>query len=197
MADEDEITSLEVVLAEARREHQAEVATIEEIDDKALRASRTAVLVVGFVVSALGIAGPSGIKEIDSMFLFLFGVGSLLLVTAALTGVITASVSRYPSGVGEDFMHDSMGAEHPPELTYRKTIHQYHQMTNEVADEVDTNEELLSVVQMTLGVGVMLLACGGLATAITAITTIPSLAAISAAAILVGLCVYGAVELSD
>lgn len=161
--DSPDPAALEVLLAETRREHEEEVATLDEIDDKALRSSRTAVIVVGFVISAAGIAGPGAVNVTPLPNLIVMGLGVVFLVASATAGIATASVSEYPSGVGRRFVRDGVEANPSVAAARRKVIVQYRRMTDEVAEEVETNTELLDAVQLSLGVGVLLLATNAIA----------------------------------
>ena len=52
----------EEALESARRIYDRQVETLDNIDDKAMRAVRTAVLILGFVAAALTTAGPSAVS---------------------------------------------------------------------------------------------------------------------------------------
>lgn len=187
---------LETLLEEARSEYQSEVATLEEIDDKAMRSVRTGVIIVGFVASAFGIAGPSGLTAMSLPALGTAGAAIAFLVVAVVLGLGTYTVTEYPSGVGSQYRQVRMDHEASTAALLRNLLITYDSMIGEVADEVDANLDLLDTVQFSLMVGVFFLAVSAATfVANEAYDVNPYLAAVSALAVLV-VCVAGAGKLS-
>lgn len=91
MADD----TLQEALVGARRMYDRQVSTLENIDDVAMRTVRTAVLLLGFVASALTVAGPAALAGISPFSAAFATMGVLALFGAAFVGVGTFSVTRY------------------------------------------------------------------------------------------------------
>jgi hypothetical protein len=82
-------------LEAARRVYDRQVSELENIDDKAVQTSRTAVLILGFVAAGLTAAGPSIADDIH-LVTFLHGVlGTLTLVASAFVSVGVYTVTQY------------------------------------------------------------------------------------------------------
>jgi hypothetical protein len=149
--------TLRLAVEEARREYEAELSTLEEIDDKALRSVRTAVIVVGLVVSAVGVAGPASVSILSIPEVAGTALAILLLMVTIISGIATATVSEYPSGVGTEYRAAMLSNAEHRKFTYKALVDQYNDFTDEVADEVAANESLLSTVQFSLAFGIYFL----------------------------------------
>ncbi|WP_276258107.1 hypothetical protein [Haloglomus litoreum] len=132
-----------------------QVATLESIDDKAMRTVRTAIIVLGFVASTAGIAGPSelgGIPLTTQVFLF-FGVAFLLI--AAFVGIGTYTVTEYPVGVRDDFRDRALRRSR--EKWVESLLGKYDEWTAELEDEITTNGGYLEDAQFALLIGIFCL----------------------------------------
>lgn len=172
--DDADHRTLRLAVEEARREYGAEVDTLDEIDEKALRAVRTSVLVVGFVASAFGIGGPSAAAELSLYEVFTTGLGVGLLIVAIVMGAATAAVTEYPSGVGATYRGAMISNASDKRLQYLGLTKKYDRFAEEVAQEVAANESLLNTAQMSLVFGMVLLASAAGSLVIRASTDIPS-----------------------
>ena len=92
--------ALENAVEESRREYDKKVETMEEIDDKAMRSVRTAVILVGLVVSALSVSGPSAVGEISTLPILSATLGIGTLTVSITVGIGVYTVTRYSSGIG-------------------------------------------------------------------------------------------------
>jgi hypothetical protein len=146
-------------MREARREYNSEVETLTEIDDKALRMVRTATIVVGFAVSAVGIAGTSAISRLPLVHLIFTasGLGSMLFVVILGTGI--ATVTEYPSGVGER-VRLTVERRNPQHRELELYIRQYREMTEEVVEEIRPTLTVLNLTHLALMLGAFLLFTG-------------------------------------
>jgi hypothetical protein len=82
-------------LEAARRVYDRQVSELENIDDKAMQTSRTAVLILGFIAAGLTAAGPSVADDIH-LTPFTHGVlGTLALVASAFISVGVYTVTEY------------------------------------------------------------------------------------------------------
>jgi hypothetical protein len=142
-------------LVESRRVMDKQVATLESIDDKAMRTVRTAVLVLGFVASTAGIAGPDSLGEIalTTQVFLLFGVA--LLLVSAFIGIGTYTVTEYPVGVRDEFRDRALCRSR--EKWVESLLDKYGEWTAELEEEITTNSGYLEDAQFALLVGIFCL----------------------------------------
>jgi len=82
-------------LEESRRSFHRQVEQLKDIDDKAMRSVRTAVVVIGFVVTAVGVVTRSGRVDIGVGSAVFTGIGLLFLTVTVLAGIGTYSITEY------------------------------------------------------------------------------------------------------
>lgn len=80
-------------LEESRRSFRRQVEQLQDIDDKAMRTVRTAVLVIGFVVTATGITLRDGTVGFGSAVFT--GLGVFFLTITVVSGIGTYSITEY------------------------------------------------------------------------------------------------------
>lgn len=83
-------------LAGLRRIYDRHVETLTNIDEKAMRTARTAVLILGFVVAALTTTRPSAVSDLSAAVFVLGGLSVLVLLLSSFVSVGIYTVSRYP-----------------------------------------------------------------------------------------------------
>lgn len=130
-------------IEESRRNFDKQVAELEQLDDKAMRTVRTAILLIGFLVSAVGIAGPSAFTEIGIVPSLLVGIGAFALFASALVGVGTYSTSDFPTGVGDQ--HRSLARQAPIEAWHDAMLNEYGSWSDELAAEIEVNSAYLDL----------------------------------------------------
>jgi len=152
--------ALENAVEESRREYDKKVETMEGIDDKAMRSVRTAVILVGLVVSAVSVGGPSAVAELAPwpVLVGAFGVGTLTVSIVAGIGVHTAT--RYSSGIGSPHRLDVIEGTYGYDEWLVEMLRQHDDWSREIADEIDANKRYLEVVQLSLLLGVLALLVG-------------------------------------
>lgn len=94
--------TLRVALEESRRTFDNQLALTDEIDDKAMRTVRTAVIVLGLLVSAAGIAPDGTFSDLQFFPIAMGGLGAGFLVVAVIVGIGTYEVTNVPFGISAD-----------------------------------------------------------------------------------------------
>lgn len=147
--------ALENAVEESRREYDKKVETMEEIDDKAMRSVRTAVILVGLVVSALSVSGPRAIVElsIPPILVGTLGVGSLTI--SIVSGIGTYTTSEYPSGVGSTHRADVITGGYARDEWVVSMLDDYDEWSAQIAEEIEANSEHLELVQLSLSFGLV------------------------------------------
>ena len=142
---------------ESRREYDKKVETMEEIDDKAMRSVRTAVILVGLVVSAVSVSGPGSVGEFSPLTVLVgaFGVGTLAVSIAFGIGVYTAT--RYTAGIGSTHRSDVIEGGYRHDEWLIVMLRQHDEWSGEIEDELRVNRQFLDLVQFSLLLGVLAL----------------------------------------
>jgi len=146
---------LDDLLDESRASYRVQIETIESIDDKAMRTVRTTVLILGFIVSAVGIGGPTAVGDLSTptMLVSLVGVGCLL--GAGVYGVGTYTVTSYEPGVGPKDRARAVRLESAE--TQRYLLEMYDRWARDISSEIEQNTTYLETAQWSLLVGSALL----------------------------------------
>ena len=141
----------EEALESARRVFDRKVNILDNIDDKAMRTVRTAVLILGFVVGALTTTGISPLGDL-AIFTAGFGIaGVFFLLVSAVVGIGIYTVSRYPTEIRRG---DIYAAPHvDDELWVEAAASQMDDAISELDAEITQNAELLVVCQIALLLG--------------------------------------------
>lgn len=149
--------ALENAVEESRREYDKKVETMEEIDDKAMRSVRTAVILVGLVVSAVSVSGPRPVGDLSALSILVaaFGVGALTVAVAVGIGVYT--VTRYSSGIGSPHRSDVVEGGYSYDEWLVEMLRQHDEWSEEIEDEIDASKRYLEIVQLSLLLGVLAL----------------------------------------
>ena len=149
--------ALENAVEESRREYDKKVETMEEIDDKAMRSVRTAVILVGLVVSSVSVGGPSAVGAFSLPPVLVGAFGVVALAVSIIYGIGVYSTTQYPTGIGQLHRNDVMTGEYTHDEWSVNMIHEYGEWSEEVADEAAKNLQYLEIVQFSLSFGVIAL----------------------------------------
>lgn len=155
MVEEGDQSSVADALVSARRVYDRQVATLENIDDKAMRTVRTAVLVIGFVAAAITAGGPGAAASLSPLAVLIAALGSAFEFAAAFVGVGIYTVTEYPVEISRGTLDASRQADRD-EWT-EGALSEIQQATVLVRREVDRNAEFLTISQALLIGGVTLL----------------------------------------
>ncbi len=156
----DRIQNLKLTLEEARREYELKTERLEEIDDKALRLSRTATLVIGFAVSAVSVGGSSALLEIPAPHALFLSLGLTMTLLTAVLGIGVSSVTDYLAGIGTEQRTEASCPPYGHQSALSTNIEQYESMIDEVTQEVRWNTRVLDSAQILLLLGTFLLFIG-------------------------------------
>lgn len=148
----------ESMVSESRRVLDHQIGFLNQMDDAALRTVRTAVIVIGIVVSAAGLAPdqPDGGLSVVSFALGGLGVASLL--GSIVLGVYTFRRSDATLGPSRDFADEVRDERYSRVEWYDLLLDGFDEWQEEMREELDENAEFLLVVQSLHLVGIILLA---------------------------------------
>lgn len=154
-ADASATEALENAVEESRREYDKKVETMEEIDDKAMRSVRTAVILVGLVVSAVSVGGPGAIGEFAVLPILLGALGVVSLVVSILFGVGAYSTTEYPTGIDSEHRTDVITGGYNRDEWVVSMLDDYDEWSAKIAEEIEKNIRYLELVQFSLSFGVV------------------------------------------
>jgi len=154
-ADTSATEALANAVEESRREYDKKVETMEEIDDEAMRSVRTAVILVGLVVSAVSVGGPSAVGEVTVLPIFTGSVGVVALTTANVSGIGVYSVTEYPTGIGSTHRTEVITGGYGTDEWAVILLDNYDEWSRIVTEEVERTARYFEVVQFVLSLGVV------------------------------------------
>jgi hypothetical protein len=145
------------MLDESRAVLDHQIEFLNQMDDAALRTVRTAVIVIGIVVSAasLGSGDRLGTLGSGSVGLAIGGICSLLF--SIVLGVYTFRRSNATLGPSEDFALEVRHEEYDESEWYDLLLQGYHEWHGEMRTELAENAMHLYAVQGLLLLGMLLL----------------------------------------
>lgn len=147
--------ALENAVEESRREYDKKVETMEEIDDKAMRSVRTAVILVGLVVSAVSVSGPGAVGEVSILPTFIGGFGVVSLVTSIVSGIGAYSTTEYPTGISSNHRADVILGGYSGEEWFTYLLTEYDEWSGKIDEELSEVLQYLELVQVSLSLGVV------------------------------------------
>ena len=147
--------ALEKAVEESRREYDKKVETMEEIDDKAMRSVRTAVILVGLVVSAVSVSGLGAVGQLSVLSILVGGPGVVALVVSIIFGIGVYSTTEYPTGIDSDHRADVIPGGYSREEWLVHLLDEYDQWSDKLADEISQNTRYFELVQVSLSLGIL------------------------------------------
>ena len=131
-----------------------QVETLSDIDDKALRTVRIALIVFGIGLSAT--AFPNG-----TAFLNWITVGGMVSLTlSVLFGIVTYGASNPPVGVGPEYLDEARTTPYTEAEWRDLLVSGYDEWITDVERQIQSNARTLLLAQLFLGCSVVLLATG-------------------------------------
>lgn len=140
-------------LVEARRAYGRAVAALEAIDEKVMRSVRTSVVVLGFVSSVVGVAGPDAVAALAVGVALSLAQGVCALLAATLCGIGLLTPTERPSGPDAPFQARMVGTAASPATS--TLLDEYEAMASAVAETVDAHASGLARVQRLLAAGIV------------------------------------------
>lgn len=155
-----DIESLRLTREESRVVLNHHLSLLNDLDDKAMRTVRTAVILLGILVSAAGISGVERLGALPVVVLFAFGSGSVLLLVTAIIGVATYTLSDMSFGVGSDHRREVSEGNYSEEEWLLLLFEEYDRWSSEMAQVNQDNASRLFVSQAALIASLVLLSGG-------------------------------------
>lgn len=156
-----DVEALRLARREARLKLDHEIGLVYETDDTALRTVRTAVVVLGVLVSAGGIAGVDDIVRLPVAALALFIVGSGCLLASVFTGIGVLAVSDFAFGVASTTIDHTVAAVDSEETYLEHLLESYREWVTQMVRVREKNSERLLVVLASFFLGILCIAAAG------------------------------------
>lgn len=148
-------------LREQRRTFDRQIDKLREIDDKAMRTVRTAVLIIGFVVSAAGVVSQLNGVDIGNTATATVIVGVFLLLVTVFLGLGTYTATAYKGRLTSGEFARLM-KPFPPLDSERKTLRSmYRGWTADAQQRIHGNSNALAAMQLAFLLAVVYLATAG------------------------------------
>lgn len=96
-----DIEALRITRTEYRAVLDRQISLLDDLEDKAMWTARTAVILLGILVSGAGIAGRPGLVALPVGATITFGFGAAGLIVTIFVGVGVYTVSQPRFGVGD------------------------------------------------------------------------------------------------
>lgn len=142
--------ALRATREEARTILDHEIRLLNDLDDKAMRTVRTAVVTLGALISAAGLGGPSAVASVGAWPLRLFALGCVCLLVTILVGTVASTDSDVILGPNEAFRSEAKVGGYS-ETEWLVTLLDGYDAWIAYADEVASRNELrLFVAQVAL-----------------------------------------------
>ena len=152
-----ETKTLETALAESRRTFDKSVERLEEIEEKAMRSVRTAVILAGLVASAISFGGPDSVSQIGLFPVVTGAVGVISLGLSIVVGIGIYDATEYPCGIHGSHRVVVADGQHTHSEWLETVLDAYAKISDDVQVETNRNDVYLEIVQLTLGVAVVTL----------------------------------------
>lgn len=156
-ASTSQTDALKNAVEESQRGYDKKVEIIEEIDDKAMRSVRTAVILSGLVASAIGVSGPSAIGSFTMLPILIGGLGVVALTVSIIYGIGVYTVTRYTTGIGPSHRSDVITGGYTSDEWLVEMLHEYDDWSKKIDREIDNNKTYLDIVQLSLLLSVVAL----------------------------------------
>lgn len=145
--DQPDVEALRLTRKESRAVLDHQIATLNDLDDKAMRTVRTDVVLLGILASAAGVAGPERLDQLDFgvQALSILAGGCLFLSAIVGTGIYVASDLTY--GIGGSY-RDEISREGYSERDWLKVLlRDYDAWTDSMRETNENNAFHLTVAQ--------------------------------------------------
>ena len=156
---------IEVLVESSRRVYDRALDDLDSVDDKAMRTSRTGVIILGFVAAAITAAGPKAASGVNRIPLIAASIGVILVFSSTFVCIGVYSVTEYPyeikwvderpgsAGISAEELKDNMKeASSKDDLRSDRAV-RLHDAASLIDDEVDQNAAYLEASQLGLLAG--------------------------------------------
>lgn len=150
------------VIDESRVTLQNQIEFSDELDDKAMRTTRTSVLLLGIVISALGVAQTNPLDNLPLETLGIAAIGMVFLFASALLGTGTYAVTDVPFGIGSNYRKDALTGNYSEKEWLVELLRGYNRWSRDIRLQNAHNTAYLSRVQilLVLGMSCLVIAAG-------------------------------------
>lgn len=160
-ASKGDVEALRLAREEARLKLDHEIQLVYETDDTALRTVRTAVVILGILVSVAGVIGPKEVAVFPSVPLALSILGSGCLLVSVFTGIGVLVSTDFSSGVPSSLVTYPVFRE-SSETAYLETLlDSYEQWTGQMVRVQEQNGDRLLVVLAFFFLGILGISIAG------------------------------------
>ena len=149
--------ALRLTRKESRAVLERKYEVLEDIDRKAMHTVRTAIVLIGVVVSAAGIAGADGLAAFGLFPVLLVVAGTFSLLLSFLGGVVIYAVSGVPDGISRAHQEDVLERDFEESEWLYVLILSYVEWIDGVARTNQRNARYLTGIQILLAIGLFLL----------------------------------------
>lgn len=132
-----ETEALRMVRTEYRTVLDHQIALLNELDSKAMWSARTAIILLGLLVTAGGIAGRPVIAGLPTGATMAFGAGSAGLASTVLVGVGTYTASMPRFGVGANHHQEVISSTYSEREWLELLLDEYDKWHGEMTAAVD------------------------------------------------------------
>lgn len=157
----NDLGSKDVILEELRREYDQKIEQLELIDKKAIQSIRTAVLVIGFIIAAAGIATREGDVSVGWIPVAAATIGLLLLIATVLIGSAVYLITEYPGEINKKSLPSRRHRTHKDEL-----IKMYRRWSDLCSKEIEENNRYMTYTIFSKFLGILSLLISGLQIAV-------------------------------
>jgi hypothetical protein len=148
------VETLRITQAEAREVLSQQVETLSDIDGKAMRTVRIALIVFGIVVSATTF--PKGIAFLN----WITVCGILSLTLSIVCGIVTYEASNPAVGIGPEYLEEARTIPYTEAEWRALLIAGYEEWVTDIERQIKSNARTLLLAQLFLGIGVVLFTIG-------------------------------------
>jgi len=138
--------------------YNRQVTELDNIDDKAMRTTRTGILILGFVAAALTASGPDAAATLHRLPLIFSGSGVVAVFVSSFIGAGIYSLSEYPYEIDPQDLHAAGRVDEARWLD--AAIDTVDTASAEIERELQQNARFLEVAQIVLMMGTTLLVTG-------------------------------------
>lgn len=152
-----DLETLRVTREESRDVLDHQLSLLNDLDDKAMRTVRTAVLLLGILISAAGIAGPERLADLHPLVKWLSGTAALLLFVTSIIGTATYIASDMTFGVGRSHRAEIRSENYSEREWLFVLLDEYDKWTGEMRRTNESNARNLQAAQFLLALSLALL----------------------------------------
>lgn len=152
---ESELEALRWTRDESRSVLNHQIALLNELDDRALQTSRTAVVVLGILISVGGIAGRESVVDLPGIVQVLAGVSILLLSATILVGIALYSSTDVTFGIGDSHREELASTAYTEREWLTLLFDEYAVWSATMQRANENNAERLLLAQLSLSTALL------------------------------------------